>query len=138
MCKGEGKKSGQANPPVFGGSTMRFREWQCDVQVARYPNGRTGLLLVDPKTGESVAVATVNLPDEDLEPGQVFIKDYSENSGMLEALEKAGIVKATGEVGHSGFVQLPKATLLGDFQKLLDGKTKAPSVEKTKDKGIER
>jgi len=47
-----------------------------------------------------------------LEPGQVFIKDYSENAGMLAALERAGIVKATGESFQAGFAQIPKASLL--------------------------
>jgi len=117
---------------------MRFREWLCEIQQATYSNGRTALLLVDAKTGESIAVATANLPHESLEPGQVFIKDHSENHGMLEALEKAGIVKATGETVHSGFVQVPKATLLSEFQKILDGKTKSPAAEKGNDKGMER
>ena len=57
---------------------------------------------------------------------------------MLEALEQAGIVKATGETVQSGFVQVPKATLLGDFQNILDGETEAPAARKGKDKGIER
>ena len=116
---------------------MRFREWLCEVRQATYSNGRTALLLLDAKSGESIAVATVNLPHESLEPGQVFIKDHSENRGMLEALEKAGIVKATGETVHSGFVQVPKATLLSDFQKILDGNTEAPAIEKGKDQGRE-
>ncbi len=104
---------------------MRFRDWLCEIRVSTYSNGRTALLLEDAKTGDSIAVATANLPHEPLEPGQVFIKDHSENQGMLAALEKAGIVKATGETVQSGFVQVPKATLSDEFQKLLESKAQA-------------
>jgi hypothetical protein len=117
---------------------MRFRDWLCEIQQQTYSNGRTALLLVDAKTGESIAVATANLPHESLEPGQVFIKNHSENHGMLEALEKAGIVKATGETVQSGFVQVPKATLLSDLQKTFDEKTEHSASEKGKIKGMER
>ncbi len=116
---------------------MKFREWVCEVRQATYSNGRTALLLEDAKTGESVAVATVNLPHENLEPGQVFIKDYSENHGMLEALEKAGIVKATGETVHSGFAPVPKAILLSALKKDAK-KIEASRTENVKDNDFER
>jgi hypothetical protein len=32
---------------------MKFRDWLCEIQQATYSNGRTALLLVDAKTGES-------------------------------------------------------------------------------------
>ena len=93
-------------------TTVRFREWDCKVERLKYANGRTALVLVDARNQEEIAVATINLPDQPLEPGQVFIKDYSENAGMLAALERAGIVKATGESIQAGFAQIPKASLL--------------------------
>jgi hypothetical protein len=117
---------------------MQFREWLCEIRKSTYYNGRTALTLVDSKTGDSIAYATVNLPDEFLEPNQVFIKDYSENRGMLEALEKAGIVKATGEIVRSGYAEVPKATLLVDFEKLLDGKAGVKTAAKDKGNSIER
>jgi hypothetical protein len=121
---------------------MRFRDWLCEVRQSQYANGRTALLLVDAKTGDSIAVATVNLPDEHIARGEVFIKDHSENQGMLAALEKAGIVRATGETVPAGFVQVPKAMLLipemSEFKKILDGKAETPAAEKIKDRGIER
>ena len=92
---------------------------------------------MDAKTDESIAVATVNLPHECLGPGQVFIKDHSENRGMLETLEKAGIVKATGETVQSGFVQVPKAILLGEFRKSLEGITECLAAEMTKNQDRE-
>ncbi len=95
-----------------GPGTVHFNGFECEVERTTYANGRTALILVNTKDREEVAVATVNLPDAPLKPGEVFIKDYSENKGMLEALEKAGIVKATGEKVQSGFVEVPVATVL--------------------------
>ena len=40
-----------------------------------------------------MCTATVNLPDRDLEINQVFIKDYSENAGVLDALISAGVLR---------------------------------------------
>ena len=75
---------------------VQFREWDCQVEFVNYANGRNGLVLRDARDGEEVAVATVNVPDAQLGPKEVLIKDYSENHGMLAALEKAGIVRSTG------------------------------------------
>jgi hypothetical protein len=88
---------------------VQFKQWDCEIRQSRYSNGRTALLLVDTKSRESVATATANLPNEPLGHGEVFIKDWSENAGMLQALEQAGIVRGTGEYVSSGFVMVPKA-----------------------------
>ena len=85
-------------------------------------------------------MATINLPDQPLEPGQVFIKDYSENAGMLAALEQAGFVKATGESIQAGFAQIPKASLLSPehersgHQHKVDEVAKRPSPAKTNER----
>jgi hypothetical protein len=41
-----------------------------------------------------------------------LIKDYSENEGMLEALEEAGIVKFAYKDVQVGFVTIPICKLL--------------------------
>ena len=58
-------------------------------------DGSTALVLFDPVTGELVAKATVCMSGYDLLPTNqrhVFIKDYSENEGMFEALQRAGVI----------------------------------------------
>lgn len=123
---------------------IQFRDWLCEIRQSQYPNGRTALLLVDANNGESIAVATANLPGEMLRPGHVFIKDHSENRGMLAALEKAGIVKGTGETAQSGFAEVPIATLLipeygrEEFKRIISEKTEAPAVTRGQERGIER
>ncbi len=96
-----------AAPPV-----VHFRGCDYEVEQRTYANGRPALVLVDLQEREDAAVATVNLPDVPLGPGEAFIKDYSENQGMLAALERAGIVQATGESVRTGFVEVPVVKIL--------------------------
>lgn len=83
-----------------------------------YANGRTLLALMDADDGEQVACATVNLPDQDLQPGEVFIKTWSENEqsdksdGMLPFLLVNGIVQDTGREVPTGFVKARACRLL--------------------------
>jgi hypothetical protein len=49
------------------------------------------------------------------ERNHCYVKDYSENEGILAALEAAGIVKRTGATGASGFVELHYVEVLGEL-----------------------
>ena len=91
---------------------VRFAEWECWVQVERYENERVALRLVDVTDRTPVARATVNRPDVSLGSDEVLIKDYSENAGVLDALEQAGIVRRTGRTVPSGYAMLIVARLL--------------------------
>ena len=71
---------------------VKFKEWTCIIEQGKYSNGRLALTLVDSLDGLPVSTATINLPDKHLPSGHVFIKNYSENSGMAEALTKGGII----------------------------------------------
>jgi hypothetical protein len=79
---------------------------KCFVDKLEYSNGRTALRLYTVTDGfkEPMGTATVNIPDAPLNDDEVFIKNYSENKGILKALIKAGIVEDTGRmfpVGHT-------------------------------------
>lgn len=80
---------------------VRFKQWNCVVIKSKYmDNDRIALVLKEEETGEPVATASVNVVDyyfkqQDGE-NQTFIKNYSENEGILEALIEAGIVEDTG------------------------------------------
>lgn len=95
---------------------IEFDGYTCVIEVLRYQNGRPALQLVDAYGGAPVATATVNLPDEVLEPGEVAIKDYSENEGMLAVLVKAGIVGAPVRTVTSGWVTVPICPLLMEVE----------------------
>lgn len=80
---------------------LQFSHWLCDLHVSSYSTTNCIALELfaavddeetDTVEGEPVAMATINLIEIPLEPGQVIIKDYSENEGMYDALYKAGVV----------------------------------------------
>ncbi len=70
----------------------------------RYKNMRKAIRLLDATDGSTVAMATVNLPDESLENDEVFIKDWSENEGVLLALIKAGLIENPHDLVATGHV----------------------------------
>ena len=71
---------------------IKFNGVECTLAFAEYENGNTAILLME--GGTRYAVATLNDPElELLEADQVLIKDYSENEGMVKALQEAGIVQ---------------------------------------------
>lgn len=72
--------------------------WHCDAAMLRfggnYHDGSTALFVVDAVTGEELSKATICMSAIGERPaaGHVFIKNYGENGGVLEALKKAGVV----------------------------------------------
>lgn len=95
--------------------TVRFNGSTCEVYRTEYPaGGATALVLIEQDTGEPYATATVNLPEitPRIPVRCLLVKDYSENEGILAALEEAGVVEDTGQRVLSGFVELPVARLL--------------------------
>ena len=97
---------------------VKYKEWNCLLQRSYYEHGkRVALCLIadenDPECPyEPIATCTVNMPEVALEADEVLIKDYSENEGMTEFLEREGIVKRTGRVVGSGYVTIPVCKLL--------------------------
>lgn len=75
---------------------VNFLNYNCEVKVSRYNDGNTRLQLVSKDEGMPVATATVIVPQK-LPPNHVAIKDYSENTGILDALVAAQIVEPTGQ-----------------------------------------
>lgn len=59
---------------------------------ARYQDGSTAIQLYA-LDGTPELTATVCLPNDQPEPGNVIIKDWSENEGILNALRKAGVLE---------------------------------------------
>lgn len=47
---------------------------------------------------EPIAVCTINVPEIELDKDSILIKDWSENSGMIDFLGKMGIIKSTYHV----------------------------------------
>jgi hypothetical protein len=82
---------------------MRFKTWLCKAVLETYSNGRPAIALFDSENGSPIACATVNVPEVPLSSDEIIVKDYSENTGMLEALVAAGIVNVTDKTVPIGF-----------------------------------
>lgn len=78
----------------------------------KYRADNSTMLVLNSMSGQVVAVATVCLEYDTPAEGNVFIKDYSENLGMLAMLQKAGIVGPVIREVESGFVKVPECKLL--------------------------
>lgn len=91
---------------------IRFKEWTCIIRWKYYSNGRTALELVDYEDHQSIAVITVNLPNENLQSDEILIKDWSENEGMIGVLQKVNIIGPVIESVKTGFVTAKKCKLL--------------------------
>ena len=85
---------------------VKFKEWECELQFGKYSNGATALQLIDAEDGQPIATASVNLvgQSEHLDPDEVFIKDWSENEGMLDALIESGVISKPILAAPTGFV----------------------------------
>lgn len=81
-----------------------FHGESCRVVVGRYADlQHISLRLLD---GEGLPMATASVnPSFLLEAGLVLIKNYSENAGILAALEAAGVVERSGETVPLGFAE---------------------------------
>jgi hypothetical protein len=83
------------------------------LSFSRYAhNNRVCIELISVEDHMPYAVATVNVPHVELEEGEVLIKNYSENEGVLEMLEKEKVVIRTGRTIQSGHVDIPICKLL--------------------------
>jgi hypothetical protein len=73
-------------------------------ELGRYSNGRLAISFVDRGHGENWATVTINMPNDHLNPGEVFIKDWSENELIVRQLVLLGWLVDTGRNVVSGFV----------------------------------
>lgn len=82
---------------------VQFKHWKCKLEFGKYQNDRTSISLIDTEDNGPVATATVNLDNLPLPANHVFIKDYAENKGMLEALIDAEIIQHVMSIPISEF-----------------------------------
>lgn len=102
---------------------VQFKDWRCNVHLETYVNSNAIAIVLrnaDPIREEEcreepdmadIAVATVNLPNINLNPDEVAIKDYSENEGMLKALIMANIVHMPHKFVKGGYSEFPVCKL---------------------------
>ena len=91
----------------INGETYR----DCVIEKNDYLNGGTCLTAVNDEG--PVATLTVWLAEPPA-PGCVWIKDWSENSGVLDSLEKLNLVERTGRTHPTGWVEAVEVRLLAN------------------------
>lgn len=72
-------------------------------------NDNLALILVkeeDIGVGPVYTAITINIEDS-VEKDCAFVKDYSENEGMMDALRNAGLIKEVLRYGVTGYVTVP-------------------------------
>lgn len=75
-------------------------------------NNSIAIIAIDKETRETLCVCTACLPEAHLEEGEVLIKNYSENEGVLEDLVDMGIISSPTNLVPSGFINLHVCKLL--------------------------
>lgn len=86
-------------------TTINFMNEELNVYYTKYQDNGNTALVVENDEGGIFTVTTVNL-GVILPKDEAFIKDYSENTGMLKALKDAGLIIEHTGTQQSGFVKL--------------------------------
>ncbi len=81
------------------------------IRTETYKDGKIRIQLYDSVDGTTYATATAVI-DGKLEQGEVAIKDWSENEGILEFLIQNKIVKEPHRFVESGYVKVPICELI--------------------------
>lgn len=87
---------------VYHLKTRYIDEPHAELIVSHYSNNKAPAVLFRDQYNSPLCIASVNIPEYPLLPGEVYIKDYSENEGMLEALIVLGIIKLTQKFAPCG------------------------------------
>ena len=64
---------------------IKFKRWNCTVFPTFYVTENRKAIVLKDNEGV-VATTTVNMPGYPCEEDQIYVKDYSENEGMLQTL----------------------------------------------------
>lgn len=73
------------------------------IKKAEYSNGRIAMRIMD-NYGQPITTATINIPNEVCPEGHAFIKDYSENEGVLAFLVAKKITSKSISTVNSGWL----------------------------------
>ncbi len=97
----------------------RYVHAPADLRKGRYGDGSIALQATS-EYGEPLCKPTVCLIDYGEKPaaGNVFVRDYGENEGMLKALQDAGIIGTTVREVPYGFVTAYECPLIGEIDEL--------------------
>lgn len=81
-----------------------------------YGSGDTAILAMTEDGVERAFTLSVYFEDTAPFPGEFWVKDWSENEGIAEELERRGIIEFTGDTVRSGFVEARLANLTEEYR----------------------
>ena len=86
---------------------MSYKQYKAVVIRSKYVNNdNLALMLIDEKDGSLITKITVNT-EEKLPEGFGYVKNYSENEGIMEVLQEEGLVKEVLGYKQMGWVTVP-------------------------------
>ena len=110
---------------VLEGLRLELAHYTCDncfMEASTYANGRLGLTISalvkepDYEYEEPIAVATINIPEAPCPENEIWVKDYSENEGMVKNLVNWGVIEPMVRASvRSGFVIVDRYALTPAF-----------------------
>jgi hypothetical protein len=105
---------------------IRFLDFDCEILFHRYENNNQ--LAIELRAsdtphnaekciipGSPITIATRCLPDQYFADTETVIKDYQENTGLLDVLVKANLVEPTGIIIHQNFVKFEVVRVIDGF-----------------------
>ena len=85
---------------------FRSRRWGLvEIQEAQYFEPADRIAIQLRAGGEPLAILTINLPDEPLNPSEMFVKTWSENAEIAAEALESGLFVDTGKRVPTGFVE---------------------------------
>jgi len=85
------------------GIEIKYKSWDCEIEISEYMNGQTCIELVDIDSGEIIVTATTNAPSIGF---NAVIIDAS--TGIMEIMENMGLIQRTGDY-HDENLSIPSA-----------------------------
>ena len=86
---------------------MSYKQYKAVVVRSKYMNNdNLALMLIDEKDGSPITTITVNTEDK-LPEGFGYVKNYSENEGIMEVLQEEGLIKEVFGYKQMGWVTVP-------------------------------
>ena len=86
---------------------MSYKQYKAVVIRSKYMNNdNLALMLIDEKDGSLITTITVNT-EEKLPEGFGYVKNYSENEGIMEVLQEEGLIKEVLGYKQMGWGTLP-------------------------------
>lgn len=96
-------------PPGIHGTPINIHGTPCRFEVSHYVN--TGRLAIVVMGGgdfpEPFGNLTVNIPEAELEPGEICVRDWAENEMLAAVALETGLFEDTGKRVPTGYVTAP-------------------------------